>query len=73
MVTITRCKYPEKKLIGYHRKPSLVIVYIEHEHNAHYSSILSDWFFACNTDKEIIEHLKSENIDTSLFDYMLGA
>lgn len=68
MVTITRCNYPTKKLIGYHRKPSLVVVYIEYEHNARCSSILSDWFFACNTDKEILEHLKNENVDVSLFE-----
>ena len=51
------------KLIGYERKQTLVIVYIQKE-----NKIFSDWFFACNSDMEILEHLKSENVDVSLFE-----
>jgi hypothetical protein len=51
------------KLIGYNRKETLVIVYIQKNEN-----VFSDWFFACNTDTEILEHLKNENVDVSLFE-----
>jgi len=67
-ITINRnSNYPVKRLVDYKRKETLVFVHIETEINENRSSFYSDWFFACNTDKEILEHLKSENVDISLF------
>ena len=67
-ITINRTSnYPEKTLVEYRRKKNLVLVTIQVNINDRIFSIYGDWFFACNTDKEILEHLKSENIDVSLF------
>ena len=74
MVTINRTgNYPVKRLVDYKRKDTLVIVYIETEINENRSIFHKDWFFACNTDQDILEHLRGENVDTSLFNYKLEA
>ena len=68
-ITINRTSnYPVKTLVEYKRKESLVFATIRVDINDHAFRVYSDWFFACNTDKEILKYLKSENIDVSLFE-----
>ena len=48
-----------KTLLSLIRKDTLVFAYIF----TPAGQIITDWFFACNSDNDIIEHLKSENVN----------
>ena len=52
-----------KTLLSLVRKDTLVFAYIL----TPAGQVIIDWFFACNTDNEIIEHLKSEKVNCDIY------
>lgn len=53
------------KLLTMERKTRLVFCYIQTADN----KVITTWFFGCNSNREIIEYLKNENINCDSFKY----